>query len=55
MRIIDDAVWAPVTAATGDSGRPGIMEAAAGWLVLLSVIAFIVAAGYLALWFFDLL
>ena len=54
MRIIDDAVWEPVVAATGDSGRPGIMEAAAGWLVLLIVIAFIAAAGYLLLWFFDI-
>lgn len=54
MRIIDDAVWEPVVAATGDSGRPGIMEAAAGWLVLLAVIACILAAGYLVLWYFHI-
>lgn len=55
MRIIDETVWAPVAAATGDTGRPGILEAAAGWLVLLAVIAFIVAAAYLALWYFHII
>jgi len=55
MRIIDETVWAPVVAATGDTGRPGILEAAAGWLVLLTVIAFIGAAAYLALWFFHVI
>lgn len=54
MRIIDDTVWEPVAAATGDSGRPGILEAAAGWLVLLAVVAVIAAAVYLALRFFDM-
>ena len=55
MRIIDESVWEPVAAATGDTGRPGILEAAAGWLVLLILIALVVGAAYAALWFFDIL
>ncbi|SDD01334.1 hypothetical protein [Glycomyces harbinensis] len=55
MRIIDEAVWEPVAAATGDAGRPGVFEAAAGWLVLLVLIALIAGAAYFALWYFDVL
>ncbi|THV26255.1 hypothetical protein [Glycomyces paridis] len=55
MRILDETVWEPVAAATGDSGRPSLLEAAAGWLVLLIVIAFIAAIAYLGLWYFDIL
>lgn len=55
MRIIGDAVWEPVAAATGDTGRPGVFEAAAGWLVLLAVIALIAGAAYLALRYFGIL
>jgi hypothetical protein len=54
MRIIDEAVWEPVVAATGDTGRPGIAEAAAGWLVLLALIILIGAAAYGALWYFHI-
>jgi hypothetical protein len=54
MRILDETVWAPVAAATGESARPGVFEAAAGWLVLLLVIALIVGTAYLALWYFHL-
>ncbi|HEX2146021.1 MAG TPA: hypothetical protein VHG10_16095 [Glycomyces sp.] len=54
MRIIDETVWEPMIAAGGDPGRPSVFEAAAGWLVLLIVIAFIGAAAYLALWYFHI-
>ncbi|PRY56864.1 MULTISPECIES: hypothetical protein [Glycomyces] len=54
MRIIDQAVWEPVAAATGESARPGVFEAAAGWLVLLTLIAFLGATAYLALWYFHI-
>jgi hypothetical protein len=53
MRIIDDAMWEPVAAATGDTGRPSLAEAAAGWLVLLALIALLAGAVYLALRYFD--
>ncbi|MCD0445118.1 hypothetical protein LO763_15990 [Glycomyces sp. A-F 0318] len=55
MRILDDAVWEPVVAATGDTGRPSVFEAAAGWLVLLLLIAFLAGTAWLALWYFDIL
>lgn len=55
MRIIDDAVWEPVAAATGDTGRPSLVEAAAGWLVLLTLIALLAGAAWLALWYFGIL
>ncbi|RRR98314.1 hypothetical protein [Glycomyces terrestris] len=55
LRVLDEAVWEPVAAATGDSGRPGVFEAAAGWLVLLVLIAFLGGTAYLALWYFHLL
>lgn len=54
MRIIDDAVWEPVVAATGDTGRPSLAEAAAGWLVLLIFIVLLGAAAYAALWYFHI-
>lgn len=54
MRILDEAVWEPVTAAGGDPGRPGVLEAAAGWLVLLVLIAFLGGTAYLALWYFHI-
>ncbi|THV33406.1 hypothetical protein [Glycomyces buryatensis] len=55
MRIVGDEAWGVVAEATGDSGHPGIFEAAAGWLVLLAVIAFLGAAAYLALKFFGVI
>ena len=55
MRLIGDEVWEPVVAATGESGRPGIFEAAAGWLVLLLLILFLGASAYFALTFFDII
>ncbi|GAA1690662.1 hypothetical protein GCM10009830_42940 [Glycomyces endophyticus] len=54
MRILDETVWEPVAAATGESARPGVLEAAAGWLVLLTLIAFLGGTAYLALWYFDI-
>ncbi|GAA2308601.1 hypothetical protein GCM10009853_077550 [Glycomyces scopariae] len=54
MRILDESVWEPVAAAGGDAGRPGMFEAAAGWLVLLVLIAFLGATAYLALWYFHI-
>jgi hypothetical protein len=54
LRVIDDTVWEPVAAATGDTGRPGIAEAAAGWLVLLALIALLAGAAYLALRYLDI-
>ena len=55
MRLIGDEAWEPVVAATGETGRPGILEAAAGWLVLLLLIAFLGAVAYAGLHFFDIL
>lgn len=55
MRILGDNVWESVAAATGDTGRPSIVEAAAGWLVLLILIAFLGGLAYLALWYFNLI
>jgi len=55
LRLIDDEEWAPVVAATGETGRPGVFEAAAGWLVLLVFLAFLAGSVYLALRFFDIL
>ncbi|GAB3233988.1 hypothetical protein GCM10027447_30780 [Glycomyces halotolerans] len=55
MRLFDDEHWEPVVQATGDSGRPSLFEAAAGWVVLLLLIAFLGASGYMALRFFGLL
>jgi hypothetical protein len=54
MRIIDDTVWAEVLAGGGDPGRPSVFEAAAGWLVLLGLIALLGAAAYLVLWYFHI-
>jgi hypothetical protein len=54
MRIIDDTVWAEVAAGGGDPGRPSIIEAAAGWLVLLGLITLLATAAYLILWYFHI-
>ncbi|WP_026924706.1 hypothetical protein [Glycomyces arizonensis] len=55
MRLIGDEVWEPVVQATGETGRPGVFEAAAGWLVLLVFLLFLAGATYLALWYFDII
>lgn len=55
MRIIDEAVWARVVAGGGDPGRPSILEAAAGWLVLIGLIVLLGTAAYLALWYFQII
>ncbi|MCH7231522.1 hypothetical protein L0U85_11770 [Glycomyces sp. L485] len=51
MRLIGNEAWEPVVEATGESGRPGVFEAASGWLVLLLLIAFLGTSAYFALRF----
>lgn len=55
LRVLDDTAWATTTAATGDTGRPSVFEAAAGWIVLLILIAFLASLAYIAIWYFDLI
>lgn len=55
MRLIGDEAWEPVVQATGETGRPSIFEAAAGWLVLLILLIFLAGSTYLALRFFDII
>lgn len=55
MRLIGDEEWEPVVQATGETGRPGLFEAAAGWLVLLVLLVFLAGSAYLALRFFDVI
>jgi hypothetical protein len=43
-----------VVAGGGDPGRPSIIEAAAGWLVLLGLITLLGTAAYLILWYFHI-
>ncbi|WP_026931680.1 hypothetical protein [Glycomyces tenuis] len=61
MGMMSDAAWGPVEQAIGETdtmgdetGRPGVFEAAAGWLVLLVFLVFLAGSAYLALWFFDI-
>ncbi|WP_460498774.1 hypothetical protein [Glycomyces tarimensis] len=53
MRLIGDEAWQPVVDATGASGRPSVFEAAAGWIVLLTLIAFLAGSVYFAMDFFG--
>jgi hypothetical protein len=53
MRMMGDEAWGSAERNDGESGRPGIFEAAAGWLVLLVFLVFLAGTAYLALRFFD--
>lgn len=55
MSLFDDQVWEPATETTEGTGRPGVFEAAAGWLVLLVLLVFLAGSAYLALWYFDVI
>lgn len=55
MRLIGDEAWEPVVQATGETGRPSLFEAAAGWFVLLLLLLFLAGSTYLALHLFDII